>query len=99
MLNQSMTDQFIFDCVRNVAEQQKAIILAQLSDLVKRGLLVVESTEPVLIKDYNSDEIRLSQSIRLTLKDKEYIEKLEKENAEYKDLIIRLNEALEIEMK
>ena len=79
----------------DLGKQKEAIILDQLGDMLKRGLLIVESTQPVLIKDEFSDKITLKQSIRLTLRDKEYIEKLEKENAEYKDLIERLNKALD----
>tara|TARA_R110000868_G_scaffold82953_1_gene233988 strand:+ start:219 stop:491 length:273 start_codon:yes stop_codon:yes gene_type:complete len=83
------------EIMADLGKQQESIILDQLNDLVKRGLLVVESTQPVLVRNYNQDKITVQQSIRLTLKDKEYIEKLEKENSEYKDLIERLNKALE----
>jgi len=72
----SLTQKICYD----LARQQEAILQEQLGDLVSRGLLVVESTEPVLIREPYSDKIKIAQSIKLTLKDKEYILKLEEEN-------------------
>lgn len=78
-----------------VNKQTESIILSQLNELISRGLLVIESTQPVLVADYdlyhngtfNRDKpynIRLQQMVKLKLKDQEYIEKLEKENEELK---------------
>ncbi|HRT83956.1 MAG TPA: hypothetical protein P5523_04895 [Bacteroidales bacterium] len=67
--------------IREVAEQTESLLLEQLSDLLSRGLLVVEKTEPVLTQDHSTGKVQIHQKINLTLRDKEYIEKLEKENA------------------
>lgn len=69
-------------------------ILDQLNDFVSRGLIVIEMTQPVLVQDWNSHVIKVSQKVKLTLKDKEYIEKLEKENQEMKDLLEAIKHAL-----
>lgn len=66
--------------IRHAAEQTESLLLEQLNDLLSRGLLVVEKTEPVLIQD-STGKVQIHQKINLTLRDKEYIEKLEKENS------------------
>lgn len=72
---------------RDIHEATEKGVLDQLNDFVKRGLIVVEMTQPVLVQDMHSTEIKIQQYVKLTLKDKEYIEKLEKENQEMKDLL------------
>jgi len=67
-------------------------ILEQLNDFISRGLITIEITTPQLIQDYGSTKIRVSQSVKVLLKDKEYIETLEKENKELKDLLTRMND-------
>ena len=87
--------------INEVSKQQEAIILEQLGDLVTKGLLVIESGPDVITMEpdnywlyYNNPgenpkvTLKLSKAIRLVLKDKEYIEKLELEN---KDLKQKLN--------
>lgn len=59
-------------------------IMKQLNELISRGLLDIEMTGPLLTKDMLTNEIRVSQSVKLHLRDKAYIERLEKENAELK---------------
>lgn len=82
----------INEITKALSLQKDNIILNQLSDLVSRGLLVVEETQPVLVKEDHSDNIILKQQVRLTLKNIEYIEKLEKENSELKLLLSKMNE-------
>jgi len=97
------TNKMLQEVITDIAKQQENLILEQLGELITRGLLVVEKTEPVLTGGWERDRdkytVKLEQKIRLVLKDQEYIEKLEAENAEYKDLIKRLNEALERQLK
>jgi len=69
------------DIAREVAKQTEAEILTQLNDLVSRGLLILERTEPVLVEEDNH-KFTVRMKVKLTLKDKEYIEKLETENKE-----------------
>lgn len=82
----------INEITKALSLQKDNIILNQLSDLVSRGLLVVEETQPVLVKEDHSANIILKQQVRLTLKNIEYIEKLEKENSELKLLLSKMNE-------
>lgn len=79
---------YVNDILQDLARQKDQLIIDQLGDLLQRGLLVIESTQPVLVESYdpshNKNKIELKQSVKLVLKDKEYIERLEKENAELK---------------
>lgn len=77
---------------RDIQEQTEALILEQLNDLVSRGLLVIESSQPILVRDMSNNKIKISQSVRLTLKDKEYIETLEVENRRLKDILSKIQE-------
>lgn len=67
-----------------VSKQTEDIILEQLNDFVSRGLIVLKMGPMTLTHDQMSNKINVSQSCTLVLKDKEYIEKLEKENIELK---------------
>src|SRR4051812_42730601 len=70
------------DVAREVAKQTESIILEQLNDFIKRGLIEIESG-PISFVDENPFEghkITIRQSVRLRLKDREYIERLESEN-------------------
>ncbi len=71
------------DILKPLLIQKENMILEQLSDLVKKGLLVVEETQPVITID-SENNLKVSQSCRLALKDKEYISNLESERDRYK---------------
>jgi hypothetical protein len=79
------------DVIRDVMQQSQQIILDQLGDLVKKGLLVVHSDGPMLAReiDPSSDsyKFKLVGSVRLELKDQGYIQKLEQENKEMRELL------------
>ena len=70
--------------LNQIMRQKENLILAQLNDFISRGLLVIEQGPMSLVRALDSDKIELRQEIKLTLKDKEYIQKLEAENAELK---------------
>lgn len=76
--------------VREISRQKEQIILDQLGDLVTRGLLVVEEGPYQLLREesVSGTKLRYCQQIRLVLKDREYIENIEREN---KDLRARLD--------
>lgn len=76
------------------ARQKESVILEQLNDLISRDLLVVQEGPQSLVRDLESDKITIQQSIRLVLKDKEYIEKLEIENRALKESIQAIREAV-----
>jgi hypothetical protein len=85
--------------IYDVAKQKENLILESLGDLITRGLLVIEETQPVLTGGWSPNEdkyeVKLEQKIRIVLKDKEYIEKLEKENADYKERLETMRIALD----
>lgn len=83
------------DVLKELSKQKEQIILDQLSDLVSRGLLVIEETQPTIVRreDHHGDyRFELKQAVKLTLKDKEYIENLEKENKKLRNKIQTLLE-------
>ena len=68
---------------KSILAQEEKILREQLEELVCRGLLVVERTQPqyTVTKDpWNKETLEYNSSIKLVLKDQEYIEKLEKDN-------------------
>ena len=82
------------DVIKDVMEQSQKIILEQLGDLVKRGLLVVHSDGPVLAQEMDpyspSHKFKLMGAVRLELKDQGYIQKLELENKEMRELLEKM---------
>ena len=89
----SYTDKLQHEFMR----QEERILLDQLGDLLSRGLLVIESTSPVLIQTDRPDggyNLKLERSVRLTLKDMEYIKKIEDENQELKARLKHIEAAM-----
>lgn len=84
---------------REFMEKKQALILEQLGDLVSKGLLVIQEVQPVLVKDDSSNKITLQGAIRLTLRDKEYIEKLEKENKALKAKFEQLRDWIKVDLQ
>lgn len=72
------TEQSLVEKVaRESARVTEESILDQLNELVSRGLLLIEETKPTLHRSVDSNKISIEKSIRLVLKDQEYIENLE----------------------
>lgn len=72
----------VTEAYKEAAKQTEEMILKQLNELIKRELLVIEETHPVLVSSFHSAgfaeiEVRMERSVRLVLKDQEYIEQLE----------------------
>lgn len=63
-----------------VAASTEESILSQLNYLISKGLLEVEHGPLVMTEDTINREVKVSRSVTLSLKDQEYIEKLEREN-------------------
>lgn len=80
--------------INDIMQQEENLILTQLDDLIKRGILVVERGPATLVEDLISASIQLRQTITLTVKDKEYIEKLEQENHELKNQLAMIGTLL-----
>lgn len=62
------------------ANERERLILAQLNDFIARGLIEVEVGQCLLTRESNSAQIKYVEQITLKLKDKKYIESLEREN-------------------
>ncbi|HLD91227.1 MAG TPA: hypothetical protein VI911_09470 [Patescibacteria group bacterium] len=90
----SYTEHLARQLVEEAMKTEQSLILEQLTDLVSRNLLVIESTQPVIIQDCCSNKLTIQKKIKLTLKDKEYILKLEEENKELRSIIKNLTISL-----
>lgn len=80
--------------ISELAEQKQQLLLSQLNDLVSRGLLVVEEGPSSLVRSAHSDKIEYVQTIKLTLKDKEYIQSLESKVKELEKKLETISQAL-----
>lgn len=78
------------EAMSRLLEQKDKLIMDELNELTSRGLIVIEQTRPTIVREAGSGELRLAQAVRLVPKEKEYIEKLETENAELKAKIDRI---------
>jgi len=79
------------DLMEKLSDDTDKKLMQQLNWLVSRGLLVVELGPMTIVQEAHSLNIRAEQTVELVLKDKEYIERLEKENTElrvFKDHIM-----------
>lgn len=84
------------DLAKRVAQATEHSILEQLNDFVSRGLIEIQTTGPtfVQVEDITrpTHRIEVRQTVRLVLKDKDYIVQLEKENAKLKEILGFKNE-------
>lgn len=74
-----------------IHEKVEADLYLQLNDFIKRDLIKVEKTN-VKLFEMNDGSIQGRCGVRLVLKDKEYIEKLEKHIETLKETINKLTE-------
>ncbi len=68
-----------------------SVILKELNDLIEKGILEVELSEMKFMHAPNTAQIELRQICKIVLKEREYIERLEKDVKRYKD---RYNEII-----
>lgn len=80
--------------VKDLARQSETIILDQLNEFISRGLIVVHRGPMNLVQDHYTDKVTIQSSVKLVLKDQEYIEQLEKENKALKEQIERTNQII-----
>ena len=101
-INQSafmgLSHEMIKEIQTKMASATESTILQQINDFISRGLIVVEVMEPLMMLEPDSDQVVIRQSVRLVLKDKEYVEKLEVENKELKEKIKAIKDSLEIDL-
>jgi len=67
----------IEDIQTKMAKATDNMILQQLNEFISRGLIVVETVQPMMVREADSNKITIRQSVRLVLKDQEYIQTLE----------------------
>lgn len=79
-----------------VAESTENAIMEQLNEFISRDLIVVEISQPILVRDPMSTKVQVRQQCRLVLKDKEYIEKLERENKTLKEHLNKIKESVSL---
>lgn len=65
--------------VERLAQQKEKMILDQLDDLVKEGLLVIEQGPMSLVQMAHNNEMIVAQEVKIVLRDKEYIQSLKDE--------------------
>jgi len=90
-MNYTNSMDLVRDLTEKVSDDTDKKLMQQLNWLVSRGLLVVELGPMKMVQEAHSLNIRVEQTVELVLKDKEYIERLEKENTElrvFKDHIM-----------
>ena len=75
---------------KEVAQQTEAKILEQLEDFVKRDLIEIEVSDLEIVQGPLSGKLEVRRRVNLRLKDREYIERLEKENADFKKALEHL---------
>lgn len=79
---------------KEIAKATEAHILEQLNDFVSRGLIVIEQMGPTFVQEPTDSRIVVRTAVRLRLKDREYIEKLEKQNAEFRETFAKLSQVI-----
>lgn len=79
-----MIESYISKLSEQLLKQKEKIIFDQLGDLLRQGVLVIHETVPTLVKDADSDSVRLVQQVKLHCSQHERIEALLKENEELK---------------
>lgn len=76
-------------------EKEESVLLSQLSELISRNILIIEKTEPVIVKDDDPNfpnRLHIKQSIRLVSREMEYIRKLESQIKRLEDELQELKE-------
>lgn len=89
--------ELVENLLKATKESSLKLFAHQIDDLIKIGLLVTEDEFFEMVRDDASDNIKISQSFKVTLKDKEYIEKLEAENLKLKNSLQAIRLAIEDE--
>jgi hypothetical protein len=76
---------------REVAVETENVILDQMNDFVSRNLIEIEQSDLQLIRE-DDGRLKMGRTVKLRLKDKEYIQRIENENREMRHLLARLAE-------
>lgn len=79
---------------KEMYRQTENLVLEHLNDLVSRDLIRIEYGPKSFVHDFDSGKVIIQQTVKLTLKDKEYIEKLEKVNKELKEALDKITNVI-----
>jgi hypothetical protein len=79
---------------RVVGEAREKSIVSQLNDFISRGLIDIQIKGQQFVMAHDSPTVEYREVVELVLKDKEYIEKLEKENTELKVCVEEIRKLL-----
>ena len=90
----STMSEVIQNTTNQLAKKREECIVSQLNDFISRGLINVRTTGPTIIQSQDQSGIEIREQVILELKDKEYIEQLEKENSELKQIVDTFKKAL-----
>ena len=77
------------DLAAHVAKETENRILEQLNDFISRGLIELQVSQPTFVEKYDAIDgykVEIRNTVKLVLKDKEYIETLEKRIKAYENL-------------
>jgi|LakMenE01Jun11ns_1017448.scaffolds.fasta_scaffold9353858_1 hypothetical protein len=77
-----------------VTKAREESILSQLNDFISRELIEVRIMGTQFVRIPDSTAIEYREVVKLVLKDREYIEKIEKENAELKSYVEEIKKLL-----
>jgi len=83
-------DRLIQELMNAAADARQESILAHLSDLVAKGILVVKPEQNALYRASDSNELVYKETVTLELNVQDYISRLERENEEMKAYIAEI---------
>lgn len=83
-----MNHSYIQETLKELVSQKECVVLAQIEQLIKDGVLLVEESEAFIFQDQFSNKLQFRQAIKIISKEQEVIDSLKKENAELRE---RLN--------
>lgn len=75
--------------IKQLCDSQQEIIMEQIGDLVRKGILVALFEQPVIVTD-DGTNFRLTQKVKFELKEQEYIKKIEQENIEMRHKLLSI---------
>jgi hypothetical protein len=75
-----------------IARQTEQTLMHQLNEFISCGLIEIESSQPLFVREQDSDNVTIRTAVKLKLKDQDYIESLERQIKELNDLVSKLRE-------
>lgn len=82
------------EIIRNITTEIEKGVVSELQELVNKGILVIKVQQASIYRDLLTDGLKIGTRVFIEVKDQEYIAKLEKENAELKQSLQNINDAI-----